>query len=256
LPTAPAWLASRWTRVLAVGLILFAIALPFLFSGTSNFVNTEILALTYVMFALGLNIVVGFAGLLDLGYLAFFALGSYAQWDRRLEGEVGKAFLSLNAIKGVEMGLVFGAAARLLSRASRSRKSRSKSSMLAEKPFCINCLYRRAARASILAVRNTLSTASEKIVLPTRRLDPALVQLLRALKPGDKIKVTQAVRVGARTWAAEATGEFRGIAYLETGVTTERVKEDDLVVPVVRFTKPNGELTSSSIDENTRVGRA
>jgi chorismate synthase len=39
------------------------------------------------------------------------ALGSYAQWDRRLEGEVGKAFLSLNAIKGVEMGLGFGAAA-------------------------------------------------------------------------------------------------------------------------------------------------
>ena len=35
------------------------------------------------------------------------ALGSYAQWDRRLEGEIGKAFLSLNAIKGVEVGLGF-----------------------------------------------------------------------------------------------------------------------------------------------------
>jgi chorismate synthase len=34
-------------------------------------------------------------------------LGSYAQWDRRLEGAVGKAFLSLNAIKGVEIGLGF-----------------------------------------------------------------------------------------------------------------------------------------------------
>lgn len=39
------------------------------------------------------------------------ALGSYAQWDRRLEGEVAKAFMSLNAIKGVEIGLGFGAAA-------------------------------------------------------------------------------------------------------------------------------------------------
>lgn len=38
-------------------------------------------------------------------------LGSYAQWDRRLEGDLGKAFLSLNAIKGVEVGLGFGAAA-------------------------------------------------------------------------------------------------------------------------------------------------
>jgi chorismate synthase len=34
-------------------------------------------------------------------------LGSYVQWDRRLEAEIGKAFLSLNAIKGVEVGLGF-----------------------------------------------------------------------------------------------------------------------------------------------------
>ena len=100
-----------------------------------------------------------------------------------------------------------------------------------------------------------MSTAPEKIVLPTRRLDPAQVELLRALKPGDKIKVIQTVRVGAKKWLAEATGEFRGIAYLETGVTTERVKEDDLVVPVVRFAKSNGELTSISIDENTQIAR-
>ena len=70
----PPW----WPRALAVLLIVFGLVLPQLFSATNNFVNTEILALTYVMFALGLNIVVGFAGLLDLGYVAFFALGSYA----------------------------------------------------------------------------------------------------------------------------------------------------------------------------------
>jgi chorismate synthase len=39
-------------------------------------------------------------------------LGSYVQWDRRLEGDVARAFMSLNAIKGVEIGLGFGAAAR------------------------------------------------------------------------------------------------------------------------------------------------
>ena len=39
-------------------------------------------------------------------------LGSYVQWDRRLEGEIGKAFLSLNAIKGVEVGLGFALAER------------------------------------------------------------------------------------------------------------------------------------------------
>jgi chorismate synthase len=39
------------------------------------------------------------------------ALGSYVQWDRRLEGEVARTFMALNAIKGVEIGLGFGAAA-------------------------------------------------------------------------------------------------------------------------------------------------
>src|SRR6202035_467164 len=70
----PPW----WPRVLAGVLIVFGFVLPLFFSDTSNFMNTEILALVFVMFALGLNIVVGFAGLLDLGYLAFFALGSYS----------------------------------------------------------------------------------------------------------------------------------------------------------------------------------
>lgn len=93
----------------------------------------------------------------------------------------------------------------------------------------------------------------EKIVLPTRRLDPKLVDLLRSLKTGDAIRLTQSIRVGSRKWDAVAQGTFRGVAYLETGITTERVKEDDLVVPVVRFTKPNGELSSISLDENTRV---
>jgi hypothetical protein len=93
----------------------------------------------------------------------------------------------------------------------------------------------------------------EKIVLPTRRLDAKIVDLLRSLKPGDSIRVIQAVRVGAKKWDAVAQGAFRGVAYLETGITTERVKEDDLVVPIVRFTKANGELTSISLDENTRV---
>lgn len=98
-----------------------------------------------------------------------------------------------------------------------------------------------------------MSTVPENIVLPTRRLDPALVELLRGLKPGDKLRVTQIVRVGSRKWEATTEGTFREIAYLETGITTERVKDDDVVVPVVRFTKPNGELSSITIDENTQV---
>jgi hypothetical protein len=94
------------------------------------------------------------------------------------------------------------------------------------------------------------------ITLPTRRLDPAQVDLLKSLTSGDPIKVTQTVRVGARVWAAEAKGTYRGVSYLATGVTTDRVPEDDVVVPTVHFTKASGELASITLDENTKVERA
>lgn len=57
--------------------LLIAIALiwPF-FSGRSQ-VDIATLVLIYVMLALGLNIVVGFAGLLDLGFVGFYAVGAY-----------------------------------------------------------------------------------------------------------------------------------------------------------------------------------
>jgi branched-chain amino acid transport system permease protein len=71
--TLPPW----WGRAAAVALIIGGALLPLLFSPASNFVNKEVVVLAYVVFALGLNIVVGFAGLLDLGYVAFFALGAY-----------------------------------------------------------------------------------------------------------------------------------------------------------------------------------
>lgn len=99
------------------------------------------------------------------------------------------------------------------------------------------------------------ATQPRNIVLPTRRLDSAITDLLRSLKPGEMIRVVQSVRVGAKKWETTAEGTFNGVAYLETGVTTERVKEDDLVVPVVKFTKANGERSSISLDENTRVSR-
>jgi branched-chain amino acid transport system permease protein len=69
----PRW----WRRVAVAALIVIGILFPFLFSQTSGFLNATILALAYVVMALGLNIVVGFAGLLDLGYVAFYALGAY-----------------------------------------------------------------------------------------------------------------------------------------------------------------------------------
>jgi branched-chain amino acid transport system permease protein len=60
--------------LILVGLIIF----PFVASQFGNsWVRIIDLALLYIMLALGLNIVVGFAGLLDLGYIAFYAVGAY-----------------------------------------------------------------------------------------------------------------------------------------------------------------------------------
>ncbi len=96
-------------------------------------------------------------------------------------------------------------------------------------------------------------SAPADIKLPTRRLDPALVSLLRSLQPGQKIQITQTVRVGKKKWTTTTNGTFREINYLATGVTTDRVPEDDIVVPMVHFTKENGELSSVAIDENSAV---
>jgi branched-chain amino acid transport system permease protein len=65
-------------RALAVLIGLLAIVLPFFFDPLSGFIDDATVALAYVIMALGLNIMVGFAGLLDLGYVAFFAIGAYS----------------------------------------------------------------------------------------------------------------------------------------------------------------------------------
>jgi len=72
--------AQRFYLILLTAFVLFYPVLdPFLFgSGTDGRLAGYGDAGFYVILALGLNIVVGFAGLLDLGYVAFFAIGSYA----------------------------------------------------------------------------------------------------------------------------------------------------------------------------------
>jgi branched-chain amino acid transport system permease protein len=66
------------SRGLAGFFIVTGIVLPFGFGPASGFMNATIIALAYAVMSLGLNIVVGFAGLLDLGYVAFYALGAYS----------------------------------------------------------------------------------------------------------------------------------------------------------------------------------
>jgi hypothetical protein len=100
-----------------------------------------------------------------------------------------------------------------------------------------------------------MSTAPQGPALPssTRPVDPALSDLLRRLQPGQRIRITQTVRVGLKQWTTTVTGTFRAVNYLATGLATHRVKEDDIVVVAVHFTKDNGELSSITIDEQTRI---
>jgi branched-chain amino acid transport system permease protein len=70
----PAW----WSRALAALLLVIGIVLPFFFTQSSGFMNATVIAVAFAVMSLGLNIVVGFAGLLDLGYVAFYALGAYS----------------------------------------------------------------------------------------------------------------------------------------------------------------------------------
>jgi branched-chain amino acid transport system permease protein len=69
---------QRATIYIAPVAIAFAIVLPFLPISDRTTIDTATLILTYVMLGWGLNIIVGLAGLLDLGYVAFYAIGAYS----------------------------------------------------------------------------------------------------------------------------------------------------------------------------------
>ncbi|WP_145249583.1 high-affinity branched-chain amino acid ABC transporter permease LivM [Pseudomonas oryzihabitans] len=80
LPLPATGLGTRLTepktqRWVILGLVLVALVWPFY--GSRGAVDIATLILIYVMLGLGLNIVVGLAGLLDLGYVGFYAVGAY-----------------------------------------------------------------------------------------------------------------------------------------------------------------------------------
>jgi branched-chain amino acid transport system permease protein len=68
--------ARVWLGIVLIVFSLLALPFALAYAGTA-WVRIANFAILYVMLALGLNIVVGFAGLLDLGYIAFYAVGAY-----------------------------------------------------------------------------------------------------------------------------------------------------------------------------------
>ncbi|AEV38529.1 High-affinity branched-chain amino acid transport system permease protein LivM (LIV-I protein M) [Pseudovibrio sp. FO-BEG1] len=77
-------LGTGSANMLKYGMLVLAVVLPFALMfwlgsrGSRQYIDLAILVLTYVMLGWGLNIVVGLAGLLDLGYVAFYAVGAYS----------------------------------------------------------------------------------------------------------------------------------------------------------------------------------
>ncbi|MBK5962045.1 branched-chain amino acid ABC transporter permease [Rhodoplanes elegans] len=94
---------GRWFPPFAIG---FVVVFPFLalwltgFQGAVKWIdNFGIQILIYVMLGFGLNIVVGLAGLLDLGYVAFYAVGAYSY--ALLAKEFGFSFFTLLPLAGI-----------------------------------------------------------------------------------------------------------------------------------------------------------
>lgn len=90
-------------------LIAFALILPALPFATRGVIDSGILILTYVLLGWGLNIVTGLAGLLDLGYVAFLAIGAYT--TAILSSRFGFTFwecLAPAAIAASAAGLLLG----------------------------------------------------------------------------------------------------------------------------------------------------
>ena len=97
-------------------------------------------------------------------------------------------------------------------------------------------------------------TATRKFPYTTRPIPPAVLAVLEALKPGQRVRVTQLVKVGStRTWTFTVEGVFRHVDSLATGLATDRLRVDDIIIPVIHFTKDNQEMSSVTVDEHTKV---
>lgn len=90
-----------------IGLVIFACVFPYIFSMYQT--NIMISALIYIMLGLGLNIVIGLAGLLDLGYVAFYAVGAYSYALLNMHFGLNFWFaLPIGAALGATFGMLLG----------------------------------------------------------------------------------------------------------------------------------------------------
>ncbi|WP_254424275.1 high-affinity branched-chain amino acid ABC transporter permease LivM [Thalassospira marina] len=97
------------TKKIGVVGILFFFAFPLLFGENRSAIDLATLVMIYIMLGWGLNIVVGLAGLLDLGYVAFYAVGAYSY--ALLSQHFGLSFwlcLPMAGIFSASFGIILG----------------------------------------------------------------------------------------------------------------------------------------------------
>lgn len=97
-------------------------------------------------------------------------------------------------------------------------------------------------------------TTTRNTPYTSRPISDDVVATLDKLQPGQRIRVTQRVKVGSsKTWTFTVEGIFRHVDSLATGLATDRRPADDIVIPVVHFTKDNKEMSSIAVDEHTKL---
>lgn len=109
LPAAREAVPGRTRLIVGAAMMAIALALPWLPFADRNLIDKATLILIYVMLGWGLNIVVGLAGLLDLGYVAFYAVGAYSY--ALLSQEFGLSFwvcLPLAGLLAASFGVALG----------------------------------------------------------------------------------------------------------------------------------------------------
>jgi branched-chain amino acid transport system permease protein len=101
--------ANRQLFAITLAGIAFAVALPFLPFSSRYLIDLGTTVLIYVMLGWGLNVVVGLAGLLDLGYVAFYAVGAYT--FALLARDLGFTFweaLPFSGLVAASFGVILG----------------------------------------------------------------------------------------------------------------------------------------------------
>ncbi len=102
---------------ITLGVIALGVVLPYFGTLNPYYIDVITQAGIYVVLALGLNVVVGFAGLLDLGYVAFYAVGAYL-WSIFSTGQIGNMIAGATPVGalwfygfiflGLAVGAIFG----------------------------------------------------------------------------------------------------------------------------------------------------